>query len=56
MDAPTMQFESGVGAWYKPSLDVVNVPPIKDFKQVGEYYTDSVPMSLYTARTCKRIE
>lgn len=39
MDAPTMQFESGVGAWYKPSLDVVNVPPIKDFKQVGEYYT-----------------
>jgi antirestriction protein ArdC len=38
-NSPDYTFQSGVGAWYKPSMDVINMPKIKDFKQVEEYYT-----------------
>lgn len=39
VNSPDYTFQSGSGAWYKPSMDVINMPPIKDFKQVEEYYT-----------------
>src|SRR5699024_5388604 len=27
------------GAWYKPKLDILNVPPMEDFKSVEEFYS-----------------
>ena len=38
IDSPTYSWERQ-GAWYKPSQDHVNVPPIKDFPKVEEYYS-----------------
>lgn len=38
MDSPNYTFNSG-SAYYKPSLDVINVPPIKDFKEISSYYS-----------------
>lgn len=38
INAPTYSFVRG-GAWYKPFLDVVNVPPMKDFESVHEFYS-----------------
>ncbi|WP_306010508.1 ArdC family protein [Bacillus sp. MMSF_3328] len=37
MNAPTYKFERS-GAWYKPFLDLVNVPPLKDFEKAEEFY------------------
>lgn len=38
MNGPDFTFKSE-GAYYKPTLDVVNVPPMKDFEDVNEYYS-----------------
>lgn len=38
MDRPTFSFKS-VGAWYRPSQDHINVPPIKEFENVNEFYS-----------------
>lgn len=38
MNAPDYTFESG-RAYYKPSLDIVNVPPLKDFESAEEFYS-----------------
>lgn len=38
INAPTMTFESK-DAWYKPSIDLINVPPIMDFPKVEEHYS-----------------
>jgi antirestriction protein ArdC len=38
VNAPFYSSISG-GAWYKPSLDQVNIPPMKDFKSIHEYYS-----------------
>lgn len=38
MDCPDYTFSSG-RAYYQPSLDIVNVPPIKDFEDINEYYS-----------------
>lgn len=35
---PTISNEP-VGAWYKPYSDVINVPPMKEFKNINEYYS-----------------
>lgn len=37
MDRPDIENER-LEAWYKPGLDLVNVPPMKDFPKVEEYY------------------
>lgn len=38
MDCPDYTFVSG-RAYYQPSFDIVNVPPIKDFENINEYYS-----------------
>lgn len=38
MGKPKITNESGTGAWYKPFMDHVNVPPMKDFPKLEEYY------------------
>lgn len=38
INKPSLTFKSG-GAYYKPSSDVVNVPPLKDFISPEEYYS-----------------
>lgn len=38
MNAPTYSFNSGK-ATYTPSMDHINVPPMKDFPNVHEYYS-----------------
>lgn len=38
MNAPSFSFEAQ-GAWYKPGLDHINVPPLKDFGKAEEYYS-----------------
>lgn len=38
INKPSLTFESG-RAYYKPSSDVVNVPPLKDFISPEEYYS-----------------
>lgn len=38
MDAPDYSYKTG-GAWYRPSMDLVNVPPMKEFENVEEYYS-----------------
>src|SRR5699024_10281549 len=38
MNCPDYTFNSG-RAYYQPSMDVVNVPPMKDFDQIEEYYS-----------------
>jgi antirestriction protein ArdC len=38
INCPTYSWERS-GAWYKPGQDHINVPPIKDFKRIEEYYT-----------------
>lgn len=38
INAPSYSWERK-GAWYKPSQDHINVPPIKDFPKVEEYYS-----------------
>src|SRR5690606_32177300 len=38
MGGPDYSFKS-VGAWYRPFEDLVNVPPIKEFRNVAEYYS-----------------
>ena len=38
IDAPSFTFEP-TGAWYRPSEDRVNVPPMKEFKNVNEFYS-----------------
>ena len=35
---PEYTFNSG-SAYYKPAPDVINVPPIKDFKEISSYYS-----------------
>src|SRR5699024_1983877 len=37
-NCPDYTYNSG-SAYYRPSMDVVNVPPIKDFEQIEEYYS-----------------
>ncbi|MEH7114534.1 zincin-like metallopeptidase domain-containing protein [Neobacillus niacini] len=37
MDSPDITYERK-GAWYKPGLDIVNVPPMNDFTKVEEFY------------------
>lgn len=38
INCPDYTYNSG-SAYYRPSMDVVNVPPIKDFEQIEEYYS-----------------
>ena len=38
MGKPTFTYNSGK-AYYNPSADLINVPPIKDFKTAEEYYS-----------------
>lgn len=38
INSPTYSF-TRQGAWYKPSQDHINVPPMKDFENVEEYYS-----------------
>lgn len=38
INSPTYSFDSGIGAWYKPGTDHINVPPMKDFPKLEEYY------------------
>lgn len=38
MNAPSYTFNSG-RAYYRPSMDQVNVPPLKDFEIAEEYYS-----------------
>lgn len=37
INKPTITYERK-GAWYKPSMDLLNVPPMKDFVSIHEYY------------------
>lgn len=38
INSPTVTFFSGDGAWYQPHNDQVNVPPMKDFPRIEEFY------------------
>lgn len=38
MNAPEVRYSSGK-AYYKPSMDYVNMPPLKDFKSAEEFYS-----------------
>lgn len=38
INAPDYSFMSGA-AWYKPFQDLINVPPMKDFENIHEYYS-----------------
>lgn len=38
INKPDLTYKSG-GAYYKPSLDIVNIPPLKDFISPEEYYS-----------------
>lgn len=38
MNQPSISWESGIGAFYQPGRDHVNVPPMKDFPKIEEYY------------------
>lgn len=38
VSGPTYSWDRS-GAWYKPGLDHINVPPVKDFEKAEEYYT-----------------
>jgi len=38
MGGPSYSSEMG-GAWYRPSFDQVNIPPLKTFKNPSEYYS-----------------
>lgn len=38
INAPSYSFITG-GAWYKPFHDQINVPPMKEFKSIHEYYS-----------------
>lgn len=38
MNKPSISWESGIGAFYQPGRDHVNVPPMKDCPKVEEYY------------------
>ncbi|KAB2328963.1 DUF1738 domain-containing protein [Cytobacillus depressus] len=38
MNKPSLSWQSGIGAFYQPGNDHVNVPPMKDFPKVEEYY------------------
>lgn len=39
INSPDYQWTTGNGAWYRPSTDTLNMPPLKDFTNVEEYYT-----------------
>ena len=37
INSPSFSYNSG-RAYYQPSIDHINIPPMKDFRQVEEYY------------------
>lgn len=39
INCPSYSFLRDGGAWYKPSTDHINVPPMKDFENVEEFYS-----------------
>lgn len=38
INSPSFSYNSG-RAYYQPSIDHINIPPMKDFRQVEEYYS-----------------
>lgn len=38
MDCPDITYQPG-RAFYRPSMDIINVPPMKDFPNVNEFYS-----------------
>lgn len=36
---PSLNWGSGLGAWYRPSDDYLNIPPMSEFEKVEEYYS-----------------
>lgn len=55
MDKPDFTYVPNVGAWYKPFHDVINIPPLKDFKQVEEYYTTTFHEMIHSTGHQRRL-
>jgi antirestriction protein ArdC len=54
IDAPSFSYISG-GAWYKPGLDRVNVPPKEDFENIHEYYSTLLHEMIHSTGHQKRL-
>ncbi|MCU6603831.1 zincin-like metallopeptidase domain-containing protein [Peribacillus frigoritolerans] len=54
VNGPKMRFES-VEAWYKPMIDLINVPPIKDFPKIEEHYSTLFHEMIHSTGHKKRL-
>lgn len=54
-DGPTYSFKP-VGAWYRPSEDHINVPPMKEFANVNEYYSVLFHEMIHSTGHKKRLD
>lgn len=53
-DCPKLQFKSG-SAWYRPSADIISVPPITDYKNPHEYYSTLFHEAIHSTGHSKRL-
>jgi antirestriction protein ArdC len=54
INKPTM-YNLRDGAWYKPFLDYLNVPPIEDFPKVEEYYATTFHEMIHSTGHSSRL-
>jgi antirestriction protein ArdC len=55
VNKPSMYNLSGVGAWYKPFTDQLNVPPMKDFETVEEFYATTFHEMIHSTGSKDRL-
>ena len=51
---PKLQHESG-SAFYRPTDDIVNVPPVEDFKNINEYYSTFFHELIHSSGSVNRL-
>jgi antirestriction protein ArdC len=54
INKPTFSYQSK-GAWYKPSQDHINIPPMKDFPNIEEFYATSFHEMIHSTGHTSRL-
>jgi antirestriction protein ArdC len=54
INKPTFSYQSK-GAWYKPSQDHINIPPMKDFPNIEEFYATTFHEMIHSTGHTSRL-
>jgi antirestriction protein ArdC len=54
INSPTFSYQSK-GAWYRPSQDHINIPPMKDFPNIEEFYATSFHEMIHSTGHTSRL-